>query len=156
MLNKIQLSISLLLFCAGICMLILLTSLFIPRQDNTITPNDEGWFCGTISLDLNSRVIDSIHLTGQKIWKANCVSCHSFNKKVIGPAITGVAERRDSLWIVQSILSYEVLLKAKDSTALQLFSEYRKIRHPNFEQIPDQDFESLIKFLIAESSFGFY
>lgn len=156
MLHNLQTSVSLLLISIGLCLALLLSSLLLPKQDKTQIPVEEGWFCGNVILDAQSGVTDSTYLAGEKIWKSNCASCHSFAKKVIGPQMAGISGRRDSLWIVQSILNYAVLLKAKDSTAVQLFAKYREIRHPAFEYIGDEDFKLLMRFLMTESKIGYY
>src|SRR5687768_16968071 len=35
----------------------------------------------------------AISSVGQKLFQQNCQSCHSINKKLIGPALAGVADR---------------------------------------------------------------
>src|SRR5687767_9002649 len=61
---------------------------------------------------------------GEKIFKANCNACHRVHQKLIGPALAGVLERRDSLWVVRMIRNSSQLIASGDPTAVQLFREY--------------------------------
>lgn len=39
---------------------------------------------------------------GKKLYEANnCGSCHALDKKVVGPALRGVTERRSEEWLIK-------------------------------------------------------
>jgi mono/diheme cytochrome c family protein len=66
---------------------------------------------------------------GEKLFKANCASCHKIDKKFIGPALAGVEDRWESqenlyAWIKNS----QDYLKnnPSDDYAKSLFEEYNK------------------------------
>lgn len=66
---------------------------------------------------------------GEKLFKANCASCHKLNKKLIGPALSGVAERwEDKEALYAWIKNSQDYLKKNpdDSYAQELFVEYNK------------------------------
>ena len=48
---------------------------------------------------LNAQSIEE----GEKLFKANCVSCHQIDKKVIGPALRGVSAKYEKDWLYSSI-----------------------------------------------------
>jgi len=66
---------------------------------------------------------------GEKLFKANCASCHKIDKKLIGPALAGVEDRWESqenlyAWIKNS---QDYLAKnSGDSYASELFESYNK------------------------------
>jgi len=66
---------------------------------------------------------------GEKLFKANCSSCHKLNKKLIGPALSGVQERwEDQEALYAWIKNSQDYLKKNtgDSYAKELFEEYNK------------------------------
>ena len=68
-------------------------------------------------------------MDGEKLFKANCASCHKIDKKFIGPALAGVEDRWESqenlyAWIKNS---QDYLKKnSGDGYAKSLFEDYNK------------------------------
>lgn len=60
---------------------------------------------------------------GREIFKTKCTACHKNDKKFIGPAVSGVTERRSPEWIMNMILNPEQML-AENPTAIALLKEY--------------------------------
>lgn len=60
---------------------------------------------------------------GKELYKANCTACHKIGKRVVGPALKGVTERRSPEWIMNMILNPEEMVE-KDPTAKALLAEY--------------------------------
>lgn len=75
---------------------------------------------------------------GEKLFIANCKACHSIETRLVGPALKGITERRDSSWIFKIIQSSQTLLDAGDTTALELFNEFNKVIMPDHELSVDQ------------------
>jgi len=77
---------------------------------------------------------------GKKLYEANnCGSCHAFDKKVVGPALRGVNERRDEEWLIKWIRNNEAFRKSGDADANALFKEYGGAAMNIFENLsPDQ------------------
>lgn len=66
---------------------------------------------------------------GEKLFKANCSSCHKLDKKLIGPALSGVQDRwEDPAALVAWIKNSQDYIKKNpgDSYAQELFLEYNK------------------------------
>ncbi|MAX80766.1 MAG: cytochrome C [Crocinitomicaceae bacterium] len=64
---------------------------------------------------------------GEKLFKANCASCHKLDKKLVGPALSGVQDRWESkdnlvLWVKNS--QGYLGDHPEDSYAADLFSEF--------------------------------
>lgn len=69
--------------------------------------------------DLDNSLVEK----GKEIFKAKCTACHKSKKKYIGPAISGVTERRSPEWIMNMMLNPEQMI-AENPTAIALLKEY--------------------------------
>ncbi len=61
--------------------------------------------------------------SGAKLFQEKCSACHKLSERYIGPALTGVTERRQPEWILNMILNPEVMV-AQDPTAKALLAEF--------------------------------
>jgi mono/diheme cytochrome c family protein len=77
---------------------------------------------------------------GKKLYEANnCGSCHALDKKVVGPALRGVTERRSEEWLIKWIRNNEAFRKSGDADANAIFKEYGGAAMNIFENLsPDQ------------------
>jgi len=66
---------------------------------------------------------DALAQKGREVFKAKCTACHKNKKRYIGPAISGVTERRSPEWIMNMILNPEGMIK-ENPTAMALLKEY--------------------------------
>lgn len=60
---------------------------------------------------------------GAKLFQEKCTACHKIEERYIGPALTGVTQRRQPEWILNMILNPEVMIK-EDPTARGLLATY--------------------------------
>jgi mono/diheme cytochrome c family protein len=88
---------------------------------------------------------------GKKIFEANCKTCHRIHKRLVGPALAGVLERRDSLWVIKMIRNSSQLIASGDPTAVKLFEEYNGLQMTSFASFSDADLRSLLEYLKLES-----
>ncbi|MGB3463906.1 MAG: cytochrome c [Cyclobacteriaceae bacterium] len=151
MIQIIRIAVNLMILSSTLTGLLILVSLNTPIADEKINEKP-NWFCGTVSPKAYNPVYDSIHLAGFRLWKANCTSCHSMHKKIIGPALAGVFERRDSLWIIRSFKNYDKLLAEGDTTAIALYEEYNRTQHTRFENFTDKETKHLMSYLKASGN----
>ena len=90
--------------------------------EKTIDLNNKG--VGPIkNLELPSSIDQAMATKGQELYKFKCSACHKPDKKFIGPAPTGVLERRSPEWIMNMILDPEGMV-ANDPIAKALLIEY--------------------------------
>ena len=80
----------------------------------------------------NSEKIDSLsnkgvgpitNVIGEKLFNQLCTSCHMINEDYIGPAMSGILDRRSPEWIMNMILNPIQMLK-EDPIAIELLEEY--------------------------------
>ncbi|QCX02101.1 cytochrome c [Aggregatimonas sangjinii] len=60
---------------------------------------------------------------GEAKYKAICTACHMAEKRMIGPALKGVYERRSPAWVMNMIKNPDGMLK-EDPIAKALLKEY--------------------------------
>jgi mono/diheme cytochrome c family protein len=97
---------------------------------------------------------------GEKLFKANCSSCHKVKAKLIGPALYGAEER----WIANAahkgedgktqlykwIKNSAAVLKEGNPYAIALFNEYNKSVMNAFPQLSDTDIDHILAYVKAE------
>jgi len=74
------------------------------------------------SLQVGDNIDAAMATKGADLFKNMCSACHKMDKKFIGPALTGVTERRAPEWIMNMILNPEEMIK-KDPIAKKLLVE---------------------------------
>jgi len=89
---------------------------------------------------------------GDKIFNANCKTCHSIGKgKVVGPDLKNVQERRKEEWLLGFIKSPAKAIKAEDPIAVKLFEENNKILMPDHSFLSDADIKNIIAYITEQS-----
>ncbi len=74
-------------------------------------------------LTLPAEIDQTMATAGAAIYKSKCTACHKTDKKFIGPAPTGIFERRSPEWIMNMILNPEEMTQ-KDPIAKALLIEF--------------------------------
>src|SRR5262245_10385929 len=62
-------------------------------------------------------------------FRRGCRQCHGINKKMIGPDLAGLEQRRSKEWIQRWLKETDVML-ASDSTAIALAASYNNAHMP--------------------------
>jgi len=86
---------------------------------------------------------------GEKVFKANCSSCHALNKKVVGPALSGVEGRVPQPaepWLIKWIKNSSAVIKSGDSYAVKIFNENNKSVMPN-QAVSDDEIKSILAYI---------
>ena len=58
---------------------------------------------------------------GKKLFKANCASCHKLDKKLVGPALGDVTQRRSEEWLLKWIRNNDEFRASGDKDAKAIF-----------------------------------
>lgn len=75
------------------------------------------------SVSLSAEVDQALAAHGAEVFKNMCTACHRPDKKFIGPAPTGILDRRTPEWIMNMILNPEEMVQ-KDPLAKELLIEF--------------------------------
>jgi protein SCO1/2 len=86
---------------------------------------------------------------GEALFNARCKACHTVAEagiEMVGPALMGVVDRRDPVWLRRWIKEPDRMLEEQDPLAVALFKQHRELRMPNLG-LNDEEVESLIRYL---------
>ncbi|MEY2963205.1 MAG: hypothetical protein RL754_466 [Bacteroidota bacterium] len=85
---------------------------------------------------------------GKKLFKSNCASCHKLDKKLVGPALTGVTDKYSEEWLLQWIRNNAELRASGDADAIAIFEEYNGSVMSAFPALSDQDIFDILQYTI--------
>jgi cytochrome c oxidase subunit 2 len=88
---------------------------------------------------------------GEKLFTANCTSCHAINEKVVGPALKGAHTKHAESWMIQWVKNSQKLVKSGDAEAVKLYKENNESVMTSFENLSDNQIKSVIAYIKAES-----
>jgi mono/diheme cytochrome c family protein len=74
---------------------------------------------------------------GENAFKQKCMACHMANRKLIGPAMSGIYERRSPEWVINLLLNPTQMLK-EDPVANALLKEYNNVMMLNQNLTQDE------------------
>ncbi|MBF0694849.1 MAG: c-type cytochrome [Flavobacterium sp.] len=83
---------------------------------------------------------------GKALFNQNCASCHKLDSKGTGPALRGVAEKRDREWLYKWIKNSTDMIKSGDPLAVQLFEENNKVLMTPFPQLSNTDIDDILAY----------
>lgn len=88
---------------------------------------------------------------GKSLFNSQCAACHKLDKKVVGPALGDVTQRRETEWLVSWIRNNEELRSSGDADAIAIFEEYNGSIMPAFPALSDQDIMDILTYTIEGS-----
>jgi mono/diheme cytochrome c family protein len=102
-------------------------------------------------LSITSRLAFADAAEGEKLFTANCTSCHAIDEKVVGPALKDVHKRREAAWLTKWIKNSQALVKSGDATAVAVYKENNEALMTSFENLSDAQIGSIVEYIKAES-----
>ena len=114
--------------------LLIIFFLSISCQNNSkgIDPLENKGVGPIINVILEDKVNISMANSGEKLFNQLCTSCHIINEDYIGPAMSGILDRRSPEWIMNMILN-PIQMVEEDPIAIELLEKY------NFEYMYNQN-----------------
>lgn len=103
------------------------------------------------SVAASAQAIDGDAAHGKSLFNANCASCHKLDRKLIGPALGGVTNRRDQDWLHNWIKNNQELRESGDATANALFKEYNGTAMPTFPGLSEQDINDILAYTASDA-----
>ncbi len=108
--------------------------------------------------DINTKVASLAEpqkatvLQGHELFQGNCAQCHAVNKKVVGPALSGVMNRWSSEAEIIYFIKYpeKVITSGKNDYAKKLYDEYGQMM-PNHDFFKDEQIQSILTYIKFES-----
>ncbi|WP_178987281.1 c-type cytochrome [Winogradskyella schleiferi] len=96
------------------------------------------------SLTLPANIDQDMAANGLEIYNKMCTACHKADKKFIGPAPTGILERRTPEWVMNMILNPEVMVK-EDPLAKDLLMEFNGAPMAN-QGLSEEDARAVLEY----------
>lgn len=122
------------------------------NDPETVTDEAPAHGVGPVeSVSLTEDIDAELAATGETIFQSKCVACHSFDQKLIGPAMAGVTERRNPAWIMNMILN-PMEMTQKDPIAKALLEEYSS-QMVNMN-VTEEDARAILEYLRLKDSQG--
>lgn len=88
---------------------------------------------------------------GESHFKSTCAACHLIsNKRLVGPGLANVHERRTQEWFNKFVTSSQTLIKSGDVDAIKIFEEYSSIVMPD-QAYSDTELNALYEYIKSES-----
>src|SRR5690606_25197147 len=87
---------------------------------------------------------------GAALFKANaCNSCHAVGRKLTGPDLAGLSERREESWIIKWVHNHTGMIDSGDERAVALKEEFPPTM-ASYANLSEGDVKDIIAFLKAE------
>jgi len=83
---------------------------------------------------------------GESLFKSNCAACHKLDKKGVGPALRGVADKYDTDWLYKWIKDSQGLIKEGDSKAVEIFAANNNSVMTSFPGLSDEDVDNILAY----------
>lgn len=96
------------------------------------------------SVTLDATIDQNMATHGSEVFKKMCTACHRADKKFIGPAPTGVLERRSPEWIMNMILNPEEMVQ-NDPLAKELLMEFNGSPMAN-QNLSEEDARAVLEY----------
>ncbi|WP_149030179.1 c-type cytochrome [Blattabacterium sp. (Blattella germanica)] len=86
---------------------------------------------------------------GAELFKKNCTTCHSMDleKKMVGPALSGVTEKRSREWLHKWIINNKSLRESGDKDAIAIYKEYGNLEMNLFPQLSEEQVDNILSFI---------
>jgi cytochrome c553 len=86
---------------------------------------------------------------GKNLFQKNCTTCHSMDlkKEVIGPALSGITDRKNRNWLKKWIKNNKSLRENGDKDAISIYQKYGKIEMNLFPNLSEKDIDYILDFI---------
>jgi len=84
---------------------------------------------------------------GRELFNAKCNSCHELNKRVTGPALANIGEKRDREWLYAFIRNSDSIINvAKDSIAVSVYKQYGEARMSLYPDLTNDEIDYILSY----------
>jgi len=90
--------------------------------------------------------------SGEKLFNANCTSCHKINSQLIGPALRDIDKKESDEWLHKWIKNNAALRASGDKDALAIFQQFNSTSMTLFTSFSDQDISDILAYVKQESA----
>ena len=98
-------------------------------------------------MDFSQDIDQNLVAEGENAFKQKCTACHMPERKLIGPALKGIYERRSPEWVMNLLLNPTEMLK-QDPIAKALLKEYNNVMMLN-QNLSEEEARAISEYLRA-------
>jgi mono/diheme cytochrome c family protein len=121
-----------------------------PKSMIADAPKDDGQGVGKYRNIALQPLDDKIAAQGKIVFEAKCSACHkATEKKVVGPGLKGVTQRRQAAWILNMITNPIEMTKS-DPTAKDLLATH--LTQMTFQDVSDEQAKQILEFFRKNDS----
>lgn len=90
---------------------------------------------------------EAIIKEGESLFKEwGCNTCHAVDRKVVGPALGGVYDRRTLPWIYEFVKNSSKVIASGDAQAVAVYNEFNQLQMPAHD-LEDQQILSILAYV---------
>jgi len=104
-------------------------------------------FISMSSVNLHAQA-EADAVKGKVLFNKLCVFCHKPYKRVVGPALHGITEKRNKEWLYKWIRNSKSLIEAGDPEAVKVFEEFRKIPMNAYPDLSNEDIDNILAYVM--------
>lgn len=97
------------------------------------------------SYSFSTEINTELSAQGKSVYDSKCTACHMANQRMIGPALSGVYDRRSPEWLLNLLLNTNEMLK-KDPISIALLKEYNNAIMNN-QNLSEQEAKAVAEYL---------
>jgi cytochrome c len=94
-------------------------------------------------LKLEANINQDMVAKGKMTFDTKCAICHSFDKRIAGPPLKGITQKRKPEWIMNMVLNPDEMIK-KNPHASALFKEY--MIPMTFQNVSQDDARNILEY----------
>jgi mono/diheme cytochrome c family protein len=111
------------------------TSSTSTAQPEATATADQSKGVGPVSaVELGAGIDKALADQGKNIFEGKCAACHKLNERYVGPALSGVTERRKPEWIMNMILNPQEMVQKNDTAQALLATFMTQMPNQNLTQ----------------------
>jgi hypothetical protein len=99
------------------------------------------------SLTFDEEIDQAMAAKGETAFNQKCSACHMVERKLIGPAMKGIYERRSPEWVINILLNPTEMLK-QDPIAKALLKKYNNVMMLN-QNLEESEARAIAEYLRA-------
>jgi mono/diheme cytochrome c family protein len=87
---------------------------------------------------------------GRTLFMTRCAGCHNVNRKLTGPPLAGVDQRRSIDWIIAFVHSSRTMIDGGDKDAVALFEKYGRTSMPDHTDLTKDNILQIVEYIKSE------
>lgn len=116
-----------------------------------IADQEQVLFCGVIDMPETIHQKEAELLPGYKLFLDwGCNTCHAVDRKIVGPALANVRDRRSDDWLKAFIRNSSALINTGNETAVEIYNKYNQLQMPTHD-LTDEEITSILDYITAAS-----